>query len=112
MAVRVRADVEGFRPHPPEHSADDVAVLPSHNDQTLLPLVPRLGCYGTKSVRNGKVGRRHIAGAVSLGFPLFFLNGMLLELPAGTDFRAWSYIATLAVGYLCLLAPGSGCGAC
>ena len=65
-----------------------------------------LGCYGTKSVRNGKVGRRHIAGAVSLGFPLFFLNGMLLELPAGTDFRAWSYIATLAVGYLCLLAAG------
>lgn len=65
-----------------------------------------LGCYGTKSVRNGKVGRRHIAGAVSLGFPLFFLNGPLLELPAGTDFRAWSYIATLAVGYLCLLAAG------
>ena len=65
-----------------------------------------LGCYGTKSVRNGKVGRRHIAGTVSLGFPLFFLNGPLLELPAGTDFRAWSYIATLAVGYLCLLAAG------
>ena len=34
-----------------------------------------LGCYGTKSVRNGKVGRRHIAGAVCLGLPLFFLNG-------------------------------------
>ena len=65
-----------------------------------------VGCYGTKSIRNGKVGRRHIAGAVSLGIPLFFLNGPLLELPAGTDFRAWSYIATLAVGYLCLLAAG------
>ena len=41
-----------------------------------------VGCYGTKSIRNGKVGRRHIAGAVSLGIPLFFLNGPLLELPA------------------------------
>lgn len=31
-----------------------------------------VGCYGTKSVRNGKVGRRNIVGAVCLGLPLFF----------------------------------------
>lgn len=65
-----------------------------------------VGCYGTKSVRNGKVGRRHIVGAVCLGLPLFFLNGFLLELPAGIGFRAKSYILTLSAGYLCLLATG------
>ena len=37
---------------------------------------------------------------------LVTLVGNLLEVPAGTDSRAWSYIATLAVGYLCLLAAG------
>ena len=89
-------------------SIQRTTLLFSHPITTKLSclLFLALGCYGTKSVRNGKVGRRHIAGAVSLGFPLFFLNGPLLELPAGTDFRAWSYIATLAVGYLCLLAAG------
>lgn len=65
-----------------------------------------LGCYGTKSVRNGKVGRLHIVAALCLGLPLYFLNGPLLELPAATDLRAWSYIATLAAGYLCLLSAG------
>ena len=65
-----------------------------------------LGCYGTKSVRNGKVGRQHIVAAVSLGFPLFFLNGFLLSLPASPDVRAWSYMLTLGAGYLCLLAAG------
>ena len=65
-----------------------------------------VGCYGTKSVRNGKVGRWHIVGAACLGFLLFFLNGFLLELPAGIGSRAKSYILTLSAGYLCLLAAG------
>ena len=65
-----------------------------------------VGCYGTKSVRNGKVGRRHIVGAVCLGLPLFFLNGFLLSLPADIGLRAWCYALTLAAGYLCLLAAG------
>ncbi len=65
-----------------------------------------VGCYGTKSVRNGRVDRRHIVAAVSLGFPLFFLNGFLLSLPAGIGFRGWSYTLTLGAGYLCLLAAG------
>ncbi len=65
-----------------------------------------LGCYGTKSVRNGRVDRRHIVAAVCLGFPLFFLNGFLLSLPAGIGFRGWSYTLTLGAGYLCLLAAG------
>ena len=65
-----------------------------------------VGCYETKSVRNGKVGRWHIVGAACLGFLLFFLNGFLLELPAGIGFRAKSYILTLSAGYLCLLAAG------
>ncbi|MCD8034796.1 MAG: YWFCY domain-containing protein [Alistipes sp.] len=65
-----------------------------------------VGCYGTKSVRNGKVDRRHIVAAVCLGFPLYFLNGPLLALPAGIGFRAWCYVLTLGAGYLCLLAAG------
>ena len=65
-----------------------------------------LGCYGTKSVRNGRVDRRHIVAAACLGFPLFFLNGFLLSLPAGIGFRGWSYTLTLGAGYLSLLAAG------
>ena len=65
-----------------------------------------LGCYGTKSVRNGRVDRRHIVAAISLGFPLFFLNGFLLSLPAGIGFQGWSYTLTLGAGYLSLLAAG------
>ena len=65
-----------------------------------------VGCYGTKSVCNGKVGRRHIVGAVCLGLPLFFLNGFLLSLPADIGLRAWCYALTLGAGYLCLLAAG------
>ena len=65
-----------------------------------------LGCYGTKSVRNGRVDRRHIVAAACFGFPLFFLNGFLLSLPAGIGFRGWSYTLTLGAGYLSLLAAG------
>ena len=65
-----------------------------------------MGCYGTKSVRNGRVDRRHIVTAPCFGFPLFFLNGFLLSLPAGIGFRGWSYTLTLGAGYLCLLAAG------
>ena len=60
-----------------------------------------LGCYGTKSVRNGRVD-----AAACLGFPLFFLNGFLLSLPAGIGFQGWSYTLTLGAGYLSLLAAG------
>ena len=66
-----------------------------------------LGCYGTKSVRNGRVDRRHIVTAACFGFPLFFLNGFLLSLPAGIGFRGWSYTLTLGAGYLSLLAAGA-----
>lgn len=65
-----------------------------------------LGCYGTKSVCNGRVDRRHIVTAACFGFPLFFLNGFLLSLPAGIGFRGWSYTLTLGAGYLSLLAAG------
>ena len=65
-----------------------------------------MGCYGTKSVRNGRVDRRHIVTAACFGFPLFFLNGFLLSLPAGIGFRGWSYTLTLGAGYLSLLAAG------
>ena len=44
--------------------------------------------------------------AACLGFPLFFLNGFLLSLPAGIGFQGWSYTLTLGAGYLSLLAAG------
>ena len=69
-----------------------------------------LGCYGTKSVRNGKVGRRHIVAAASLGFPLFFLNGFLLSLPAGIGFRAWCYALTSVRATSACWPPACGCG--
>ena len=65
-----------------------------------------LGCYGTRSVRNGKVSRQHIAWAACIGFPLFFLNDLLLILPVSNGLRVGGYILTLAAGYLCLLAAG------
>lgn len=57
------------------------------------------------SQRQG-VDRRHIVAAACLGFPLFFLNGFLLSLPAGIGFQGWSYTLTLGAGYLSLLAAG------
>ena len=97
-------------------SIQRTTLLFSHPITTKLSclLFLALGCYGTKSVRNGKVGRRHIAGAVSLGFPLFFLNGPLLELPAavtsiGVPQRAISRPSLWDIS--ACWPPGSGCGA-
>jgi len=65
-----------------------------------------LGCYGTRSIRNGKVLWQHIAWSACIGFPLFFLNDFLLILHVSNGLRVGSYILTLAAGYLCLLAAG------
>lgn len=67
-----------------------------------------LGCYGTKSVRNGKVSQQHIAWAACIGFPLFFLNDFLLILPVANGLRVGSYILTLAAGTSACWLPESG----
>lgn len=64
-----------------------------------------IGCYGTKSIRDGAVSPRRVAGAFALGVPLFFLGDMLPAQPCD-DRLFGAYIATLAAGYLCLLAGG------
>ncbi len=65
-----------------------------------------LGCYGTKSVRDGAISRKQIMLAVVAGFPLFFFNDFILLLPVDSDVRFWGYVSTQFAGYLCLLAAG------
>ena len=65
-----------------------------------------LGCYGTRSVRDGKPSKRQILLLALAGFFLLFGNDPLRSLPAGLEFRFWSYVLTLLGGYLALLTAG------
>lgn len=65
-----------------------------------------MGCYGTRSVRDGKPSKRQILLLVLAGFFLLFGNDTLRSLPAGLEFRFWSYVLTLLGGYLALLTAG------
>ena len=65
-----------------------------------------LGCYGTRSVRDGKPSKRQILLLALTGFFLLFGNDPLRSLPAGLEFRFWSYVLTLLGGYLALLTAG------
>lgn len=71
---------------------------------TLFFLV--LGCYGTRSVRDGKPSKRQILLLALAGFFLLFGNDPLRSLPAGLEVRFWSYVLTLLGGYLALLTAG------
>ena len=66
-----------------------------------------LSCIGTKGVKEEKITWTKIHCSLAAGVVLFFLNWWLLELPlphtAGTVF----YIATLSVGYICMLMAGT-----
>ena len=66
-----------------------------------------LSCIGTKGVKEEKITWTKIHCSLATGVVLFFLNWWLLELPlphtAGTVF----YIATLSVGYICMLMAGT-----
>ena len=66
-----------------------------------------LSCIGTKGVKEEKITWTKIHCSLAVGVVLFFLNWWLLELPlphtAGTVF----YIATLSVGYICMLMAGT-----
>lgn len=65
-----------------------------------------LGCYGTRSVRDGKPSKQQILLLALAGFFLLFGNDTLRSLPAGLEFRFWSYVLTLLGGYLALLTAG------
>ena len=71
---------------------------------TLFFLV--LGCYGTRSVRDGKPSKRQILLLALTGFFLLFGNDPLRSLPAGLEVCFWSYVLTLLGGYLALLTAG------
>ena len=66
-----------------------------------------LSCIGTKGVKEENITWTKIHCSLVVGIMLFFLNWWLLELPlphtAGTVF----YIATLSVGYICMLMAGT-----
>ena len=65
-----------------------------------------LGCYGTRSVRDGKPSKRQILLLALAGLSLLFGNDPLRSLPVGLEFRFWSYVLTLLGGYLALLTAG------
>lgn len=65
-----------------------------------------LGCYGTRSVRDGKPSKRQILLLALAGFFLLFGNDPLRNLSVGLEVRFWSYVLTLLGGYLALLTAG------
>lgn len=64
-------------------------------------LLLALSCFGTKGVKNQKIGWRHIWIILSVGAVLFFLNWWMVS--AGMYFI---YIVTSVTGFVCLLLGG------
>ena len=65
-----------------------------------------LSCLGTKGVKEQKITWRRIILCGVSGLLLFFGNGWLLALPLPLPADTVLYIATLTVGYICLLMAG------
>ena len=66
-----------------------------------------LSCIGTKGVKEEKITWAKIHCSLAAGVVLFFLNWWLLELPLPHTADAVFYIATLSVGYICMLMAGT-----
>ena len=66
-----------------------------------------LSCIGTKGVKEEKITWTKIHCSLAVGVVLFFLNWWLLELPLPHTADAVFYIATLSVGYICMLMAGT-----
>ena len=66
-----------------------------------------LSCIGTKGVKEEKITWTKIHCSLAAGVVLFFLNWWLLELPLPHTADAVFYIATLSVGYICMLMAGT-----
>jgi len=65
-----------------------------------------LSCLGTKGVKEQKIMWRRIILCGVSGLLLFFGNWWLLALPLSLPADTVLYIATLTVGYICLLMAG------
>ena len=65
-----------------------------------------LSCLGTKGVKEQKITWRRIILCGVSGLLLFFGNWWLLALPLSLPADTVLYIATLTVGYICLLMAG------
>jgi Type IV secretory pathway, VirD4 components len=63
-----------------------------------------LSCLGTKGVKNEIITRKKISIAFSIGFVLFFLNSIILQLD--TSFTAVLYILSTGSGYILLMQAG------
>ncbi len=63
-----------------------------------------LSCLGTKGVKNEKITWKKISIAFSIGFVLFFLNSIILQLT--TSFTALLYILSTGSGYIFLMQAG------
>ena len=65
-----------------------------------------LSCLGTTGVKEEKITWKIIWTVLAVGFILFFLNWWILALPLPIEANTALYIATMAVGYICLLMGG------
>ena len=65
-----------------------------------------LSCLGTTGVKEEKITWKKIWTVLTVGFILFFLNWWILALPLPIEANTALYIATMAVGYICLLMGG------
>jgi len=65
-----------------------------------------LSCLGTTGVKEEKITWKKIWTVLAVGFILFFLNWWILALPLPIEANTALYIATMAVGYICLLLGG------
>lgn len=63
-----------------------------------------LSCLGTKGVKNEKITWTKIGTLFSVGFVLFFLNSMLLQLK--NSFASVFYILSTGAGYILLMQAG------
>ncbi len=65
-----------------------------------------LSCLGTKGVKEEKITWTKIVAMLVTGTAFFFFNWWILELPLSLTVNTTLYIATMAVGYICLLMAG------
>lgn len=83
----------------------------SHPIWTKLTVVGLLSiaCLGTKGVKHEKITWLKIMINLSIGIVFFFLNWWILDISTeiiSNENKTFIYIATLAIGYICLLNGG------
>lgn len=76
------------------------------NTKLFAVLLLALSCLGTKGVKEEKITWTKVWTFMGVGVLFFFLNWWILSLPLPAEANAGFYIATMAVGYICLLMSG------